>query len=161
MVNRDYAAWMSFVLNMRLSSIPGNVAHDQAFEVQFQRDSQIKVDVQCVVMRAERTGQSASCNGLKNRGFNLQVSAASRNWRISRIILLRLTKTARTAGFTIRSTYRWRKRVSTSVSPCTFRATATGSWRGEKTLEAEIVSSFVRVRKTGPSAPTMSPRSNN
>ena len=57
------------------------------------------------------------------------------------MILLRLTKTERTSGFTIRSTYRWRNRVSTSVSPCHFSGKGSRFLDRWKTRVAEIVSS--------------------
>ena len=69
----------------------------------------------------------------------------------------RMVKFRFTSGFMIRSTYRWRQRVSTSVSPWNF------SGRGSRDLDSRVMVFALMeisprlVRNTSPSAPTISP----
>ena len=43
---------------------PVKTAHDQTFQVQLVRDTQVKRDIQRVVMRDKRAGRSSSRNSL-------------------------------------------------------------------------------------------------
>ena len=68
-------------------------------------------------------------------------------------------KRSRTSSLAIRSSSRWRKRVSVSVSPWCFSGGGRSDFASSVTSSSETVSSPARERMIVPSAPTMSPRS--
>ena len=79
---------------------------------------------------------------------------ASRYRRTADTTFARVSNTVRASGFTIRSRYRWRYRVSTSLRPCHF--SGSGRWHLARNvrLVAQTVSSPVRVRNRCPLTPT-------
>src|SRR5439155_22121870 len=83
------------------------------------------------------------------------------NSRMAAITRLRISNTRRDSGFTIRSRYRWRYRISTSVSPCHFSGSGSRHLARKCSREAQIVNSLVLVRNSRPSTPTQSPKSSS
>ena len=69
---------------------------------------------------------------------------------------VRSRNTSRTAGFTRRSTYRWRYRVSTSRRPCHFSGSGRTDFERNVHALTWMVSSPVRVRMRSPVTPTKS-----
>ena len=67
--------------------------------------------------------------------------------------------TSRDSSLAIRSSSRWRKRVSVSVRPWCFSGGGRSDFASSVTSSSETVSSPARERMIVPSAPTMSPRS--
>ena len=53
---------------------PVKTTHDQTFQVQLIRDTQIERYIQCVMMRDKRTGRSSSRYSLQHRSLHLQTS---------------------------------------------------------------------------------------
>ena len=73
--------------------------------------------------------------------------------------LARVVNSSRASSLAIRSSSRWRKRVSTSVSPWCFSGGGRSDLASSSQLSSFSDSSPRRVRKTVPSAPSRSPRS--
>ena len=49
-------------------------AHDQTFQIQLVRNTQIERNIQCIMMRDKRTGRSSSRYSLQHRSLHLQAS---------------------------------------------------------------------------------------
>ena len=79
-------------------------ADNQTFQVQLQRDAQVHVHVQGVVVGDERPCSGAACDVVQDRGLHLQVALGVEEASQLAMIWERLTKTSRTSGLTIRST---------------------------------------------------------
>ena len=73
--------------------------------------------------------------------------------------LLRITAMRIASSLEIRSRYLWRKRASTSARPCHFSGRGRSDLLSTVHSSASTVTSPVRVRNSGPDAPTQSPMS--
>ena len=106
-------------------------------------------------------GRAAAPPGI---GCIIGVSTSRNPWPImyARIAWIRRLRTAnvrRASSLVIRSRYRWRYFCSWSARPWNFSGSGRSDLARSRTLEALTVSSPVRVLKSVPSTPRMSPRS--
>ena len=85
--------------------------------------------------------------------------SSSRKRRIAVTILARVMKTSRVSALDIRSSSRWRRRVSVSVSPWCFSGGGRSDFASSVQPSTATESSPRRVLKIVPSAPSRSPRS--
>ncbi len=83
------------------------------------------------------------------------------NSRIAATMRPRVSNVRRESGLTMRSRYRWRYRISTSVRPCHFSGSGSRHLQRKCNRVAQIVNSLVFVRNRRPSTPTQSPKSSS
>ena len=87
-----------------ISYTRSSAADDEPLQVQLGRDAQKQIDIERVVMRAERPRHRAAGNRLHHRRLDLEVSA-----RVEKLAaaptsaLLRTWNTSRASGLTMRS----------------------------------------------------------
>ncbi len=99
---------------------PLQPAHDQPLEVQLGRDPQVHRAVERVVVRRERPRQRAAVDRLQDRRLDLDEALVVEEAADRGDDLARVMKSSRVSSLAIRSSSRWRKRVSVSVRPWCF-----------------------------------------
>ena len=97
---------------------PLHAAHDQPLEVQLERDPEVEVHRQRVVVGRERPGMGATGLDVQHRCLDLDEALGVERAPEAGDVACRISKCRRASSLTIRSAYRCRNRVSGSVRPC-------------------------------------------